>query len=661
MDKENGTSALPFSTSDLTVEVAIRKGGKGCAADEPVTVMQNFDRIVAKHGDKPALHQKVDGKWKTWTWKQYRADADAFAKACISLGFERFDTINVIGFNAPAWFIASFGAIAAGGVPAGIYATNLPEACEYISKHSKAKVVVCEGIKQLEKYYEISKDLPDLKALVMYGEEDLPADINEKVSVPVYKFSSFLELGKDVTVQDLQTRSNSWKAGETCTLIYTSGTTGPPKAVMITNDNITWTIKSVLSFTKNGYLDENDHVISYLPLSHIAAQVIDMHQAIMTGCQIWFAQPDALKGSLGATLKEVRPTFFFGVPRVWEKIYEKLQEVAKSSTGIKKMLSTWAKKKAAAHWDALEYGSKTKSPALLGLARKLLHKAHVALGFDRCKDFFVGAAPIEVKILKYFMSIDIPIMELFGQSECTGPYTINKLTAFKVGTCGRPFPGTEARVDPETGELQYRGRHIFAGYMGMEDKTKETIDPDGWMSSGDVVTFDDDNDPEIQKPSGFMTITGRIKELIITAGGENVPPVLIEEKLKLAMPAISNAMVIGDKRKFLSVLITLKVEIDDDGQPTNNLTGAALDTASEIGSTAKTTVEARDDPKWKDYFEAGIKSANEKATSSAQRVQKYTLLDGDFTEKTTELTPTLKLRRNVAAAKYADIIDAMYA
>lgn len=658
---EKGSTSLPFSTSDLSAEIGIRKGTTGPAAEEAVTVMQCWDRIVAKHGDAPALHQKINGVWKSWTWKQYRADVDAFGKSLLSLGFERFDTVNILGFNAPAWFISSFGTMSAGGVPAGIYLTNLPEACRYISKHSKAKVVVCDGIKQLEKYYEISKDLPDLKALVMYGDEKVPADTKDKLSIPVYSFSSFLQLGKDVKDDELKLRSDSWKAGETCTLIYTSGTTGSPKAVMITNDNVTWTGKNALTFSSKGYLDQNDHFVSYLPLSHIAAQLLDLFQPILTGCQIWFAEPDALKGSLGATLKEVRPTIFFGVPRVWEKIYEKLQEVGRSTTGFKKTMSTWAKGKAAAHWASLEYGSTMKSPVFYGLARKLLHKAHVALGFDRCRDFFVSAAPIEVKILKYFMSLDIPIMELFGQSECTGPHTINKLTAFKVGTVGRPMPGTESRLDPETGELQYRGRHIFAGYMGMEDKTKETIDAEGWMYSGDVVKFDDDHDPAILKPSGFMKITGRIKELIITAGGENIPPVLIEEQLKLAMPAISNAMVVGDKRKFLIVLLTLKVDIDEDGQPTNNLSGTALATSSEIGSTAKTTLEARDDPKWKEYFDKGLKQANNNATSSAQIVQKYSLLDGDFSEKTTELTPTLKLRRNVTAEKYTDVIEAMYA
>lgn len=233
--------------------------------------------------------------------------------------------------------MANFGAIAAGGVAAGIYATNNPEACEYISNHSRAKVIVCEGPEQVAKFYEISKNLPNLKALVMYGTESIPADAKTKCSVPIYTFAEFLKTGSDVTDEALKARSNDWKPGQTCTLIYTSGTTGPPKAVMITNDNITWTVRTILYSLPRETLEPHDVLISYLPLSHIAAQIIDMHTSMATGYQVYFAQPDALKGSLGATLKEVRPTAFFGVPRVWEKIYGK--RTNQSSDGANQAVS----------------------------------------------------------------------------------------------------------------------------------------------------------------------------------------------------------------------------------------------------------------------------------------------------------------------------------
>jgi long-chain-fatty-acid--CoA ligase ACSBG len=296
-----------------------------------------------------------------------------------------------------------------------------------------------------------------------------------------------------------------------------------------------------------------------------------------------------------------------------------------------------------------------------GLARKLLGKVRVALGLDRCFACYVSAAPIEVKILEYFASIDIPILELFGQSECSGPHMTNTITAWKIGSVGRSLPGTDTKLDPNNGELIYSGRHIFAGYLYMDDKTKETIDPDGYLHSGDVVTIDD-NLQDGKPGTGFVHITGRIKELIITAGGENIPPVLIEEEMKAAMPALSNCMVIGDKRKFLSILFCLQVEIDEEtGQPTNKLTGHALETSKEIGSEAKTTDEAKACAKWKKYLDDGMEVANGKATSRAQKVAKWTLLSGDFTEPGGELTPTLKLKRSVAADKYSKEIEAMYA
>jgi len=213
------------------------------------------------------IHQgktAAETAWTTWTWKQYRDEVDAFGKSLLTLGCEKFDTVNIIGFNAPAWLFANFGAIAAGCVPAGIYTTNNPEACEYVTQHSGARVVVCEGLKQLSKFFGISKNLPNLKALVMYGGEALPADIKTQCSVPCYTYEDFVKLGKQDATTDarLKERSESWKPGETCTLIYTSGTTGPPKAVMITNDNITWTVQTMLLTTVKQYMDNSDVMIS---------------------------------------------------------------------------------------------------------------------------------------------------------------------------------------------------------------------------------------------------------------------------------------------------------------------------------------------------------------------------------------------------------------
>ncbi|RYG65399.1 hypothetical protein EON64_11980, partial [archaeon] len=351
-----------------------------------------------------------------------------------------------------------------------------------------------------------------------------------------------------------------------------------------------------------------------------------------------------------------------GVPRVWEKIQEKMVDVGRSNTGFKRHIASWAKSVGTEKSKLAQFGKGNGAPFGYGCANSLVFsKIKEVLGLDQAKCCFTAAAPIAPETLWYFASLDIPVYEVFGQSECTGPHTVSAAKAWKVGTCGRPMLGTESRIDPNNGELCYRGRHIFMGYMYMPKETSETIDADGYLHSGDVAEFDSDHDPNVPKPSGFMRITGRIKELLITAGGENVPPVLIENEMKAAMLALSNVMVIGDKKKFLTMLVSLKTVVDpESGLPTDQLAADALHEAKRIGSTATTYSEARRDPAWQKYIDDGAKVANKKAASNAQIVQKWTWLPEDFCEKNGELTPTLKLKRNVVAKKYAELIDSMY-
>ena len=259
--------------------------------------------------------------------------------------------------------------------------------------------------------------------------------------------------------------------------------------------------------------------------------------------------------------------------------------------------------------------------------------------------------------LQYFASLDIPIYEVFGQSECTGPHTVNAPGQWKIGTCGRPLYGTQSKLDPASGELCYRGRHIMMGYMYMPKETAETIDSEGYLHSGDVAEFDEDDSNYSPSPSGFMKITGRIKDLIIGAGGENIPPIQIEDAMKTEMVAISNCMVVGDQRKYLAMLISLKTESPE----SDKLAQDALFVGNEIGSSAKTVKEASKDPKWDKYFTEGMKKANAKAHSNAQKVQKYKLLEKYFSEAEGDLTPTMKLKRSVVTKKYTDLIESIYA
>jgi long-chain-fatty-acid--CoA ligase ACSBG len=522
--------------------------------------------------------------------------------------------------------------------------------------------VVVEGNKQLEKYTKMSSPLPKLTTIVVWG-EPINASLASKLpsSVTAMTWDAFLSSAASLPDSAVDTRWANVRPGNCASLIYTSGTTGPPKAVMISHDNITWTAQNIV----DNYMDLNhtDRVVSYLPLSHIAAQLIDIFCMLILGGCSYFAQPDALKGTLTVTMKEVKPTFFFGVPRVWEKIQEKMVEMGRQTTGVKKSLASWAKSCGTDKSKMAQFGKGGGAPWGYGCANSLiLSKIKEALGLDQVKGAFTAAAPIAPETLWYFASLDIPVFEVFGQSECTGPHTVSAAKCWKVGYCGRPMLGTRSKIDPVTGELCYSGRHIFMGYMYMPAETASTIDEEGFLHSGDVAEFDNNDDDLIPKPSGFMKITGRIKELIITAGGENVPPVLIENEMKAAMLAISNVMVIGDKRKFLTMLVSLKVTVDaESGLPTDQLAPDSLHEAGRIGSTVTTYSAAKQDPVWKAYIENGIKAANKKSTSNAQIVQKFAWLPMDFCEKHGELTPTLKLKRSVVTAKYESLIESLYA
>jgi long-chain-fatty-acid--CoA ligase ACSBG len=638
----------------------------GFAAEPAKTVVEVFEATVQKHGSRPALALKrpVGGKvpdaWKFWTWKEYHNDCRRFAKTLLHLGLEKWAVVNILGFNSPEWLIANCGSQFAACIAAGIYATNTAEACLYITQHSKAGVVCMEDNKQLAKYAESSTKSPSLKAIAVWGNEPIDQEVAKKTGVPVYSWEDFLNLGSEVSDSAAADRVAAVRPGNCSTLIYTSGTTGPPKAVMISHDNVTWTTLNMC--TNYVEINHEDRLVSYLPLSHIAAQLIDIHVPVIKGACTYFCQPDALKGTLTVTMRDVRPTIFFGVPRVWEKIQERIVGMGRDIKGLKKTISTWAKSVCLERNKSLQYGETVKMPWGYGCSSSILAKVTEALGLDQCKGSFTAAAPIAPETLFYFASINIPIFEVFGQSECTGPHTVSWKGEWKIGTCGRPMPGTESMIVPSTGELSYRGRHIFMGYMYDEAKTAETIDSEGYLHSGDVAEFDSNNKPGVTGPSGFMRITGRIKELIITAGGENIPPVLIENEMKCAMLAISNVVVIGDKRKYLSMVVSLKSEVDlETMTPTDKLAADSLFVASQIGSSATTVTEAAKCPAWKKYLDDGMKAANLKTTSNAQIVQKWALLPRDFSEKTGELTPTMKLKRNVVAEKYAALIDSIYA
>ncbi|NXM31783.1 ACBG2 ligase, partial [Oxyruncus cristatus] len=574
--------------------------------------------------------------------------------SCLQLGLQRFHGVGILGFNSAEWFIADIGAILAGGFAVGIYTTNSPEACHYVAENCSADVIVVENQKQLQKILEIEDRLPQLKAIVQYGEE-----IKEK-RPNLYSWSEFMELGRDVPDALLHLAIAAQKPNQCCTLIYTSGTTGQPKGVMLSHDNLTWTAAVAgRSIMLTDPRERQEQVISYLPLSHIAAQMSDIWSAMTFGVQVYFAQPDALKGSLVETLREVRPTAFLGVPRVWEKMEEKMKSVGMKSSALRRKVASWAKG-VGLQTNLKRMNGYSEVPVNFRLAKHLVYrKVRKALGLDRCTKCYTGAAPITRETLEFFLSLNIPVLELYGMSESSGPHTISLPHAFKLTSCGKELSGCRTLIHkPDKdgiGEICFSGRHIFMGYLNMEDKTKEAIDEDGWLHSGDLGKHDKD---------GFLYITGRIKELIITAGGENIPPVPIEDAVKTAVPIISNAMLVGDKAKFLAMLLTLKCKVDaETGEPGDELTPEALEYCQKLGSKATKVSEiiSSKDKAIYGAIQKGITAVNEGATSNAQKVQKWVLLEKDFSLFGGELGPTMKLKRPVVAQKYKAQIAQFYA
>merc|ERR1719502_2334937 len=452
-------------------------------------------------------------------------------------------------------------------------------------------------------------------------------------------------MGRGEGLQEkLEARMASQRVGQCCTLIYTSGTTGKPKAVMISHDNCTWTGRVTVEHLQLG---ADEHLISYLPLSHIAAQMIDIYAPICTSATLHFAQPDALRGSLLRTLQEVRPTAFFAVPRVWEKVMEGIKAKAPPADSVMAKISRWAKGVGKKKYYAEQNGD--SRPLMYPVAKIIFKKVRKQLGLDRCRTLLTGAAPISTEVLEYFGQLDMNVMELFGMSEVTGPTNISVPGQHRTGYCGPVLPGMETIVLPDTGEICFTGRHVMMGYMHNAEATEETIDADGYLHSGDIGEID----------AGLLKITGRIKELIITAGGENVAPVPIEDAIKKHFPAVSNVMVVGDKRKFLTAVLTLKSQPTDDGLGfTDQLMGDAL---KVDGSEASTVSQAIADSVFQAYLDAGIKAANVEAVSNAQKVGKFVIAPVDFSVDGGELTATMKLRRKVVAEKYSELIEGMYA
>ncbi|KAM5237832.1 long-chain-fatty-acid--CoA ligase ACSBG2-like [Ctenodactylus gundi] len=685
-------------------EVALRLSRFGPGSEPPLTIPELFQDSVKRFGARPALATKNSKKWHMMTFTQYYQQCRRAARALIKLGLQRFHGVGILGFNSTEWFVAALGAILAGGLCVGIYATSSAEACRHTITQAKVDILVVENDQQLRKiltyqalsspstgrtatdsgvegqqpglwapwvgappscsrpaavgahstFFQIPQNRREtLKAIVQYRQRE-----TDKCDVDLYSWGEFLELGDSVPEAQLEQVIVSQKANQCAVLIYTSGTEGHPKAIMLNHDNITWTAGMVAQDLRLAACGKQEVVLSYLPLSHIATQMMDIWVPMRIGALIYFAEPDALKGTLVSTLKEVKPTSFFAVPRVWEKIHETITDSVAKSSNLKKKAFTWAK----------GVGLKVNTKRMLGrsdtptsyhMAKALVFgKVRSALGLDHCHLLLSGAAPLAQDTAEFFLSLDLPVGETYGMTECSGPHSMSSQGCRKVLSCGKTLSGCRNSMLHQSkdgiGEVCVWGRHVFMGYLEQDDATVEVVDEDGWLHTGDLGRIDS---------QGFLYITGRIKELLITANGENVAPIPIETKVKQQVPIVSNAVLVGDKANFLSMLLTLKCETDPvSGEPLDTLTSEAVSFCQSLGSQATTVSEILNlqDPLVYTAIQEGIDTVNQEAASNAQRIRKWAILDRDFSFQGGELGPTSKIKRHFITQKYKTRIDNFY-
>ena len=586
----------------------------------PDTVFQVFEATARAHANRPAMRRKHEGTWETTTWAEYRALVRQAARGLVALGVTPGAGVAIMGFSRPEWYVANAAAMAVGGLPAGVYTTNTAEQCHYIAEHAEAVVVIVENHDYLHRFLTIRDRLPRLRHMVLMEGEPPGAD--------ALSWAQLLERGASVDEKDIDARMAAARPDDVCTLIYTSGTTGTPKAVMLTHRNIAWIAEMMVEQLE---VRSDDRLISYLPLSHIAEQISSLYLSMATGACVYFAES---VDKLGENLREARPHVFLGVPRVWEKIQAGIQAAGAQGSPLKKKIAAWARRVGLAGGYADQRGQ--GRPWTWGLANRLVFsKVRARLGMDATRLAIASAAPLALETQEFFLSLGIPIMDIWGMSELTGPATISLPLAYRTGRSGRPLPGTEMRLGDD-GELLVRGAHVFKGYLKNDDATREAIDPEGWLHSGDVAEIDAD---------GFVRITDRKKELIITAGGKNIAPQFLEGKLK-QIPAISQAVAIGDRRPYLVALLAV--------DPSR-----VVQEAEKAESPARTPEAAAACPIFKAYVEGQVEEIN-RGLARYESIKRIALLPRELTTENSELTPTMKLKRRVIHENHRDAIEALY-
>jgi long-chain acyl-CoA synthetase len=570
------------------------------------TIPAMFWNGVAKRGDQVWMRQKQLGIWRSWSWKQTGAAVREIAGGLLALGFQPHDTASILSNTVIEWVLADLAVLSAGGVSNGIYPTDAASQVHYLCEDSRTSFLFVEDDEQLDKALEVRAHLPGLKKIVVFDMEGL-RDLQDP---GVISLEQLRAMGRDYNAahpDEVTQCVAACKPEDLAILVYTSGTTGKPKGAMHSHKGLVYTVHGYNTLVAQ---DERDERMCFLPLCHIAERLGGEYHALYTGAILNFVEnPETVPENV----REIAPTVFTAVPRVWEKFYSGVMIALKEASPLQQAAYGWG----------IGVGTQIADKVLAGqpvdgflkfkftLARWIaLNNVRKMIGIHRSRFLVTGAAPISPELVKWYLALGVPMLEVWGM--------------------------TEVRLEPATGEILVRGGNVFMGYLNQPEKTAETIDADGWLHTGDVGLVDGE---------GFFRITDRMKDIIITAGGKNITPSELENELKFS-PYITDAVVIGDKRPYLTVIVMIDQEnvekyAQDNDVPFSNY--ASLTRAPEVQA----------------LIQAEIDRVNRKF-ARVEQIKKFFLLDTQLSAEDEELTPTMKLKRKLVQTKYAPQIEAMY-
>ena len=593
------------------------------------TMLSQIEGWAKVHGGEAALHDRnSDGTWATTTWAEYWASVRRVGKGLISLGLQPAECVAIVGANRRDWVICQHGINAAQGIPAPLYTTLLPDQMAYIIGNAESKIVICDDQTQLDKYLSIAGGDSPIEHIVTM--DDLGSSDPRVITL-----AALMDKGDSVDDARLDARLDAVQMDDVALLVYTSGTTGLPKGAMLSHRGIR-AISSAVGQVLPSLLETKTRYVSYLPLCHAAEQGLTNFGGLMVEAETFFCRDLT---QIKDHLVEVHPTFFLAVPRVWEKFEAALRGKLAETTGIKAKLASWARKTELEAFKQENATGQQVSSFSRTLANKLvISKIKNALGLDQLQVAISGAAPISVSTLEFFASIGLPINEGYGMTETSAIASVQPPGRLKLGTIGKPLPCVEVMI-ADDGEILLKGDNMVKGYHRLPERTAELYNEDGWMYTGDLGAIDED---------GYILITGRKKDLIITAGGKNVAPSEMEGYLQ-SIPGVGQAVVIGDRKPYLSALIVL----DPEALP-------ELEVASQISDLTDVATAACN-PDVKRFIEEEMEHACNSKVARFQTIKKIRILPTVFSVDGGELTPTLKVKRNVVNEKYASEIASFYA